>query len=422
MVWRRSSARQNGDVPSPSTTIELVDARNRLLAKSVLDLAVLHAKAESTSSARDPIVALTDAILAYPDFAEIAVSRADRLSLESALTTAAVQGQWPNHLAVRGTKLTNAKKHFAPGQPDLATLALFDEQLQFPYEEAAKTYDGLVGLDGVKSRLVKEAVLLTRPNRLAAWSRAHHAKPTLQALSAFRGGAPFLIFAGDVGTGKTALATSFGDAVARELGEQVNLLKMSVQTRGSGIVGDMTRQITNAFLSLEQDAKRTGRVTILLLDEADSLSESRETQQMHHEDRAGVNALIQGVDRLRGGKLPVLIVFCTNRVDAIDPAIRRRAADIIEFARPNEMQRREHITRLFGDLGLSAAQIEAIVCLTGPREGRSYGFTYSDIADRLARQAVLSAFPDSPLGFELLKEIAASMVPTRPFGVDSRPR
>jgi len=431
MVWRRNSAQPGGDESSPSnaTTVEVVDARNRELGHAILDLTLLHAQAESTDSGRDPIVVLADAILASPSFVDILVRRPDRLSLESILTSAAVEGQWPRRLSVRGARLTREKKLVSSRSDRPATnsvavpgsVALFDEQLQFPSDDAAIAYDGLVGLDAVKSRLVKEAVLLTRPDRLAAWSRAHHGKPMLQALSAFRGGAPFLIFAGDVGTGKTALATSFGDVVARELGEHVGLLKMSVQTRGSGIVGDMTRQITNAFLMLEREAERTGHVTILLLDEADSLAESRETQQMHHEDRAGVNALIQGVDRLRGGRLPVLIVFCSNRVDAIDPAIRRRAVDIIEFARPNETQRRDHLSRLFGDLGLSAEQIETIVGLTGPRDGRSYGFTYSDIADRLARQAVLSAFPHGPLSFTLLAEIAASMTPTRPFGGDTRP-
>ena len=47
------------------------------------------------------------------------------------------------------------------------------------------------------------------------------------------------------------------------------------------------------------------------------MAQSRELGQMHHEDRAGVNALIRGVDYL---------VMCTNRLEALDHAvpIRRR--------------------------------------------------------------------------------------------------
>ncbi len=33
-------------------------------------------------------------------------------------------------------------------------------------------------------------------------------------------------------------------------------------------------------------------------------------------------------------------VLCTNRLTSIDPAVLRRAAEIFEFRRPNEVQRR----------------------------------------------------------------------------------
>ena len=61
---------------------------------------------------------------------------------------------------------------------------------------------------------------------------------------------------------------------------------------------------------------------------------------MHHEDRAGVNAFIRGVDRLAEKRLPAAVILCTNRLSAIDPAVQRRAADIFEFRRPNDAQRR----------------------------------------------------------------------------------
>jgi AAA+ superfamily predicted ATPase len=64
---------------------------------------------------------------------------------------------------------------------------------------------------------------------------------------------------------------------------------------------------------------------ILLVDEADALAQSREAAQMRHEDRAGVNAFIRGVDRIGNG-LPAAVIMCTNRLSALDPAVRRRAA------------------------------------------------------------------------------------------------
>ena len=48
-----------------------------------------------------------------------------------------------------------------------------------------------------------------------------------------------------------------------------------------------------------------------------------------------MNTLIQGIDDLRrfGGR--VVIILCTNRVAALDPALQRRAAIVEEFKRPN---------------------------------------------------------------------------------------
>ena len=74
-----------------------------------------------------------------------------------------------------------------------------------------------------------------------------------------------------------------------------------------------------------------------------------------------------------------------------------------------------HLGRLLGDLDLSKEEWDRLVRLTGARDGRSYGFTYSDIADRLVRNAVLTAFPDKPLSFAILEHLASETIPTRPF-------
>ena len=75
---------------------------------------------------------------------------------------------------------------------------------------------------------------------------------------------------------------------------------------------------------------------------------------MHHEDRAGVNAFIRGIDRIANAKLPAAVIMCTNRLSALDPAVRRRAADVLSFARPNDEQRRVVLSSLvWNRFGLS---------------------------------------------------------------------
>ena len=67
-----------------------------------------------------------------------------------------------------------------------------------------------------------------------------------------------------------------------------------------------------------KDTSGTSRgAVILLVDEADAIAQSREAAQMHHEDRAGVNAFIRGIDRLANSKLPAAVIMCTNRIGAL---------------------------------------------------------------------------------------------------------
>ena len=164
---------------------------------------------------------------------------------------------------------------------------------------------------------------------------------------------------------------------------------------------------------------RDGRLrhgTILLIDEADALAQSRELAQMHHEDRAGVNALIRGIDGLRRDRLSVLTIMCTNRVDAIDPAVRRRAAAVLTFRRPESKDRDALLQRAFAGVAITAVDMAEIVRLTGPVNGGKYGCTFSDLRQRFIPAAVLQALDAGvPITGQQLIEIATTFVPTRPF-------
>jgi SpoVK/Ycf46/Vps4 family AAA+-type ATPase len=300
---------------------------------------------------------------------------------------------------------------------------IFEEVREFPDPASARRFAALVGLDEAKTRLLKEARLLLDSESLDRWSKEHHRHKT-RIIELFRDRPPLFIFAGDVGTGKTALAETFGDAVAREAGIGVTLFTMSLNARGTGAVGEMTSLLSAAFAEVKQAAKTSsGRVkhnagVILLIDEADALAQSREMAQMHHEDRAGVNALIRGVDDLATGGLPAIVVMCTNRLGALDPAVRRRAAATFIFTRPSETQREAFLQPVLDELGFSPEEISAIVVATGPISGRAYGYTYSDLAQRLLPGLVLAAYPSRPITYDLAKEVIERHPPTPPFRED----
>jgi AAA+ superfamily predicted ATPase len=140
---------------------------------------------------------------------------------------------------------------------------------------------------------------------------------------------------------------------------------------------------------------------------------------MHHEDRAGVNALIRGVDRIATERRPVLTIMCTNRLDALDPAVRRRAARTVPFERPNLDQRRAVLAAAFTGTALSSKELDALAMATGPSDGAEYGMTYSDLRMRLIPDVILDALPDQPLVASRIIAIAHALAPTPPFGDDA---
>jgi SpoVK/Ycf46/Vps4 family AAA+-type ATPase len=298
---------------------------------------------------------------------------------------------------------------------------LFEDVITLPDPRGQADYDRLVGLDDYKARLVKETLLLVDPGQLRDWNKRHH-RGELAAVSYFESRPPLFVLAGDVGTGKTALARSFGNQVARLAKVRVELYALSLNARGSGAVGEMTRLISSAFKQVRDVVGKTrggdgkaGRGIILLIDEADALAQSREAAQMHHEDRAGVNALIRGIDDLAAERLPVAVVMCTNRLDAIDPAVRRRAAAVFEFARPSREQRLHVLKGGLAGSGIDDREIGQLADLTGESDGCTYGFTYSDLTQRLIPTLVLDAFPDRALTGPRAVEIARGLKPTPPF-------
>jgi AAA+ superfamily predicted ATPase len=301
---------------------------------------------------------------------------------------------------------------------------LFEQVLNFPDPDGLKRYNGLVGVDATKERLEKEAEVMLRPDLLAKWSKDKH-NHHIVALDTLLERAPLFIFAGDVGTGKTELATSFGDRLARTTSIDVELFSLSLRARGTGLVGEMTTLISDAIRvfrtkcpKLPGNGKKPTGAAILLIDEADAIAQSREAAQMHHEDRAGVNALIRGIDDIARSKLSGLIIMSTNRMDSIDPAIRRRAAAIFEFKRPNKELRTTLIRAKLAGTGLSEKDFAEIADAMGETKERPYGYTCSDIIQRFVPSLVLAAYPNHKITKPLALRVVEETTPSPPFKVE----
>lgn len=310
---------------------------------------------------------------------------------------------------------THAKKeHSMPGKTTLSQ-KFFESEQSYPDPAMRAWYDRLVGLDSHKKQLLLELELLLFHDRLDAWNRKHHGG-NLRACQIMSNRAPLILLEGDVGCGKTALAQTIGDALATKMDHTVHLLKVNTQVRGTGMVGEMTDLIVQAFTQAEAKADSVrGEPVLLLIDEADALAAKRTEQHMHHEDKAGLNTLLQRIDGLRQSSRRIAVIFITNRPEALDPAIRRRSALRLTFARPNDEVLANLFRESLPELSLNLRNVKALVALTGVEAKKKYHatFTASDITDRLIPAALRDAYAaDRPLVVEDLLRHAEVMEPT----------
>ncbi len=236
---------------------------------------------------------------------------------------------------------------------------IFDSETALPDEQLARKEKTLLGFDARYGRIRDQLRLLLSIGELQTWNQKHHGgKLALCDLVADQ--YPFIIFHGDVGTGKSATAECVANRLVMEAKvEDSVLFKLSNRVRGSGKVGEMGTLIAEAFQKVVQAAGK-GRRAILIIDEGDSLAAARSQDHSHHEDKVAVNTLIQGIDDLRrfGGR--VVVVLCTNRVTVLDPALQRRAAMIEEFKRPSSEERRQLFALDLAAINPTKAQLSTI--------------------------------------------------------------
>lgn len=285
--------------------------------------------------------------------------------------------------------------------------SIFDSEIALPNEGLFRREKTLLGFDRRYVRVHDQLRLLLNVGDLGKWNQKHHGgKLALCGLVAEQ--YPLVIFHGDVGTGKTAMAECIANRLVAEARSSDSMLfKLSNRVRGNGMVGEMGTLIAEAFRKVTLSAGKTRRA-ILIIDEGDSLAASRSQDHSHHEDKVAVNTLIQGIDDLRqyGGR--VVVILCTNRLSVLDPALRRRATITETFNRPTDAERQQLFEMDLVGMGLNRSQLDELTRLTGAHD-RHPSWTYSDIRTRLYPAALAKAYPDRALSFADLSAVASTL-------------
>ena len=285
------------------------------------------------------------------------------------------------------------------------------ETIELPNERLIQQAEGLVGFEEKYKKVAGQLRLVLEKSEVRKWSMENYGKIIGACLWAEdRHG--LAIFSGDVGTGKTITAECTANHLSRELGREGRLLKVGADIRGTGLHGEMSRRIGETFANLvEQAGKR--RIAFLLVDEADAIATERSTEQMHQEEKAGVNFLIQGLDTIRRKDGRAIAFLCTNRVGVLDAAIVRRAVCHLVFERPTAEEATELLIQDLAGTGISENRIKLLAERTTSKSGRAeIGYTFSDFRQRLLPEAVAKAYPKNRLTWEILEQAAEDVQAT----------
>ena len=293
----------------------------------------------------------------------------------------------------------------------MSNSSVFEVKTNLPTAQLDVQAQKLLGFEGRYTRVKKRLQLILQANELDRWSQTYH-KRKLAVIGLLDDQYPLAIFHGDVGTGKTANAEAIANRLARDAKlEDAILFKLSNKVRGTGKVGEMGTLITQAFEDITRSIGPGKGRAFLIIDEGDSLGASRSQDHSHHEDKVGVNTLIQSIDGMRKHNGRIFVILCTNRLRALDAAVIRRASIVEEFTRPSDTERHELFTKDLGDMGFSPADVLKLVKATAATDTKP-AWTYSDIRTRLYPAAVSLAFPNSPLTIEHFYQAVAELGPS----------
>ncbi len=221
-----------------------------------------------------------------------------------------------------------------------------------------------------------------------------------------------IIFYGFPGTGKTYLMNKLEEILIEKETERLLGLRSEdfrvVKIAGPEIVseyyGKTERNIRNRFREAEEIAEASG-IGIIYIDEIDSITPRRESIKGDLEPRL-VGQLLTLMDGLK--KNNVFVVASTNRISAIDPALRRpgRFDYEIEFELPDKELRKKLFNYYLNKY------IETFQEINEEILEKTDGYSPADIM-HFAREVYKSLTFDEEIDFnELFQNILMKIIPT----------
>jgi len=171
--------------------------------------------------------------------------------------------------------------------------------------------------------------------------------------------------------------------------------------------------VVGVFESIGQLAASSHWPIVVALDEAEAVAGHRVTSDVgsgEKENTAVLDGLVKGLDALAISGARVVVVFATNMLERIDPAIVRRA-QVYAFDRPDDAARLSILDCALGDV-FSEMELKELCRKTFRND---LPLTGADILNQVVQPAIRSAASASrPLTLEDVASLAEGAVATRP--------
>ncbi len=240
--------------------------------------------------------------------------------------------------------------------------------------------DDVVGQEEAKKKVRVILEYLKNPERFGKWAPKN------------------VLFYGPPGTGKTMLA--------KALSNEANTPFLSVKsTKLIGEhVGDGARKIHELY-----DRARRLAPCIVFLDEFDAIALDRSYQDLRGDVSEIVNALLTELDGIQSNE-GICTIAATNRIELLDPSIRSRFEEEIEFRLPSYEERLEILKKNLQDFPLKVdANLAAVA-------SAAEGFSGRDLVEKVIKASLHKAIAegrDKIVTADLLSAVEKMRLPSR---------
>ncbi|MDI6654542.1 MAG: AAA family ATPase [Candidatus Hydrothermarchaeota archaeon] len=259
------------------------------------------------------------------------------------------------------------------------TVIQIEKMPEEPLRIAAYKFRDVVGHEDVKRKCKIIIKYLKDPRSFGEWAPKN------------------ILFYGHPGTGKTMTAK----ALASETSSSLYLVR-ATELIGE-YVGDGSKRIHELFRNASENAP-----SIIFIDELDAIGLDRAYQSVRGDVSEIVNALLTELEGIQENK-GVVTIAATNNPALLDPALKSRFEEEMEFRLPNEKERLEILKKYIKKFPLKVAvDLKEYV-------KKTEGFSGRDIKEKLLKAALHKAIlEDSGEVSDTHFESALKAIPSKP--------